>query len=296
MRYVEPIFRPGPTEGNSYLLQVTIGCAHNKCTFCSFFKDKPFHTRPLEEIKEDLRMARQYYPYDPPVFLIDGDATCYTMDKLRPILQEIRKTFPNSPHTNMYARFGDIYKRYTVEDLREMHEELNVKFLYMGMESGSDKVLSDIKKGVTQAEMLEAADRMNKAGIPYNGGVILGLGGIKDSDEHIRESIKVINQMRPVSIGTTMLSLQPGTPLYEDYRNGKFELPTYRDILREERTLIEGIDKGLEIDVWTGGFLPGSNFIRGQFPEDRDKVLRAISQRRITNLLLDQKIMIGGGL
>ena len=295
MRYVEPIFRPGPTEGNSYLLQVTIGCAHNKCTFCSFFKNKPFRTRPLEEIKEDLRMARQVYPYDPPVFLIDGDATCYTMDKLRPILQEIRKTFPNSPHTNMYARFGDIYKRYSVEDLKEM-KELNVKFLYMGMESGSDKVLADIHKGVTQAEMLEAAARMNEAGMPYNGSVILGLGGVKDSEEHIRESIKVINQMRPTSLGTTVLNLQPGTPLFEDYRAGRFELPTYRDILREEQTLLEGIDADMSIEVWTGGFLPGDSFVVGQFPKDRDKVMKAIANRRITNMLLNQKLMIGGGL
>ncbi len=295
MRYVEPIFRPGPTEGNSYLLQVTIGCAHNKCTFCSFFKDKPFRTRPLEEIKEDLRMAREYFPYDPPVFLIDGDATCYTMDKLRPILEEIRKTFPNSPHTNMYARFGDIYKRYSVDDLKEM-KELNVKHLYMGMESGSDKVLADIKKGVTQAEMLEAARRMNEAGMSYNGSVILGLGGIRDSEEHIRESIKVINEMRPASLGTTILNIQPGTPLYEDYRSGKFELPTYRDILREERELLEGIDKDLSIYIWTGGFLPGAGVVNGNFPEDRDRILKAISERRITNRLLDQKLMVGGGL
>ena len=295
MRYVEPIFRPGPTEGNSYLLQVTIGCAHNKCTFCSFFKDKPFRTRPLEEIKEDLRMAREYFPYDPPVFLIDGDATCYTMDKLRPILEEIRKTFPNSPHTNMYARFGDIYKRYSVDDLKEM-KELNVKHLYMGMESGSDKVLADIKKGVTQAEMLEAARRMNEAGMSYNGSVILGLGGIRDSEEHIRESIKVINEMRPASLGTTILNIQPGTPLYEDYKNGKFELPTYRDILREERELLEGLDKDLHIYIWTGGFLPGAGVVNGNFPEDRDRILKAISERRITNRLLDQKLMVGGGL
>lgn len=295
MRYVEPIFRPGPTEGNSYLLQVTIGCAHNKCTFCSFFKDKPFRTRPLEEIKEDLRMARQYFPYDPPVFLIDGDATCYTMDKLRPILQEIRTTFPNSPHTNMYARFGDIYKRYSVDDLKEM-KELNVKFLYMGMESGSDKVLSDIKKSVTQAEMLEAARRMNEAGMPYNGSLILGLGGVKDSEEHIREAIKVMNLMKPTSIGTTILNLQPGTPLYEDYKAGRFELPTYRDILREERELLEGIGRDYPLEVWTGGFLPGAGVVVGNFPEDRDKIMKAISERRITNQLLDQKIMVGGGL
>lgn len=295
MRYVGPVFRPGPTEGNSYLLQVTIGCAHNKCTFCSFFKDKPFRVRPLKEIEEDLKMARAYFPYDPPVFLIDGDATCYTMDKLRPILQKIRETFPNSPHTNMYARFGDIYRRYSVDDLKEM-KELNVKFLYMGMESGSDKVLSDIKKGTTQAEMLEAARRMNEAGISYNGSVILGLGGVKDSEEHIRESIKVINLMKPSAIGAIVLNPQRGTPLYEDVLSGKFELPTYRDILREERELLEGINVDHPIYVWTGGFLPGAGVVDGVFPQDRDRILKQISQRRIMGRILDRKIMMDGGL
>ena len=295
MRYVGPIFRPGPTEGNSYLLQVTIGCAHNQCTFCSFFKEKPFRIRPMKEIEEDLRMARQHFPYDPPVFLIDGDTTCYTMDKLRPILQKIRETFPDSPHTNMYARFGDIYRRYSVDDLKEM-KELNVKFLYMGMESGSDKVLAAIKKGTTQAEMLEAARRMSEAGIAFNGSVILGLGGIKDSEEHIRESIKVINLMKPNSIGTTVLNPQKGTPLYNDVLSGKFELPTYRDILREERMLLEGIHVDTPLYVWTGGFLPGAGVVDGIFPEDRDIIMRKISERRIVDRMLNQKIMMNGGL
>lgn len=177
----------------------------------------------------------------------DGRAeccACCTMDKLRPILQEIRKTFPDSPHTNMYARFGDIYKRYSVDDLKEM-KELNVKFLYMGMESGSDKVLADIKKGVTQEEMLEAGARIREAGIPFN---------------------------------------------------GRFELPTYRDILREERKLLENIGQDYPLEVWTGGFLPGERFIVGNFPEDRDRILKQISERRITNRMLDQKLMVAGGL
>lgn len=295
MRYVEPIFRPGPTEHDSYLLQVTVGCAHNKCTFCSFFKDKPFRTRPMAEIREDLAMARAYFPYDPPVFLIDGDATCYKPSKLVEILEAVRETFPNSPHTNMYARFGDIYRSYSVDDLKALRD-LNVKFMYMGMETGSDKVLADIKKGVTQAQMLDAAARIREAGIPFNGSVILGLGGVADSEEHIRESAKVINEMRPDAIGTTALSLQPGTPLYDDWRAGRFELPTYRDVLREERELLEGIDPDLEIDVWTGGFLPGAGFVRGRFPEDREQVLEAISRRQVANALLDRPLMVGGML
>ena len=216
---------PSPTEWNSYLLQITLGCSHNKCTFCSFFKNKPFRTRPFEEIKEDLQMARAYYKYDPPVFLIDGNATCYSMDKLCPILQEIRKIFLNSPHTNMYARFEDIYKRYSVDDLKEM-KELNVKLLNIGMESGSDKILMDIKKGNMQAEEIEAASRLNEAGLDFTAAVILGLGDIRDSEEHIRETTKVLNIIQPCAVGVMALNPQSGTPLYEDIQSGKFELPT----------------------------------------------------------------------
>ncbi len=293
MRYVEPIVRPGPTEGRSYLLQVCIGCAHNKCTFCSFFKSKPFRTRPLEEIKEDLAMARELFPYDPPVFLIDGDATCYKPERLIAILEEVRRAFPNSPHTNMYGRFADIYRRYSVDDLREL-KRLNVKQLYMGMESGSDKVLADVRKGVTQEQMLEAGARIREAGISFNGGVIYGLGGVTDSEEHIRESVKVINEMRPDSIGNMALSLQPGTPLFDDWRAGRFELPTYRDVLREERQLLEGIDPDLELNVWSGGLIPGGGFVVGDFPKDRERVMKEISSRRIPDALLDQKLMVGG--
>lgn len=295
MRYVEPVYRPGPTEWNSYLLQVTYGCAHNKCTFCSFFKNKPFGTRPLKEIEEDLAMARKYYSYDPPVYLLDGEPTCYTMDKLRPILLAVRETFPNSPHTNMYARFGDIYHHYSVDDLKEM-KELNVKLLNIGLESGSDKVLKDINKGNTQAEILEAARRLNEAGLDFSAGLILGLGGVKDSEEHIRETIKVLNEIRPWGVGIVTLNPQSGTPLYDDIQSGKFELPTYRDILREERELLEGLHFDRESIIWTGGFLPGDGTVVGTFPQDKDKVMKALSERRVVNRLLDQKVMMNGRL
>ena len=295
MRYIEPIYRPGPTEWNSYLLQVTYGCAHNKCTFCSFFKDKPFGIRPFKEIEEDLAMARQYYDYDPPVFLIDGDASCYSMDKLRPILQAVHKTFLDSPHTNMYARFGDIYKNYSVDNLKEM-KEYNVKVLNIGLESGSDKVLSDIKKGNTQAEIIEASRRLNEAGLPFTTGMILGLGGLEDSDEHVRETIKVLNMIQPSAVGLMALNPQTGTPLYDDIVNGKFELPTYRDILREEREILEGLEFDRPSEIWSGGFLPGNEMVRGTIPQEKDKILKALSHRKITNQILDRKIMMNGSL
>ncbi len=295
MRYVEPIFRPGPTESNSYLLQVTIGCSHNLCTFCSFFKNKPFYTRPFEEIVEDLKMARQYYRHDPPVFLLDGQPTYLSMDELRPILEKIQETFPNSPHTNMYARFGDIYKNYTTEDIMEL-KRLNVKQLYTSLESGSDKVLRKIRKGNPQKVIFEAARRLNEAEMNFGGGIILGLGGVEDSEEHVRETIRVLNEIKPTSVGMMTLNPQIGTPLYEDIIKGEFELPTYRDILREEREILEGLEFERPTLIWAGGFLPGSMPITGYFPEDKEKILNAIRMRPFPERLLDEKLMLNGGL
>ncbi len=295
MRYVQPIFRPGPTESESYLLQVTIGCSHNLCTFCSFFKNKPFYTRPFDEIVEDLKMAREFYTHDPPVFLLDGQPTYLSMDELRPILQKIRETFPNSPHTNMYARFGDIYKNYTVEDLKEL-KELNVKHLYTSLESGSDKILRKVRKGNPQKVIFEAARRLHEAEIEFGGGVILGLGGIEDSEEHVSETVRVLNEIQPTSVGFTVLNPQPGTPLYDDLTAGKFELPTYRDILREEREILEGLEFDRSTLIWASGFLPRTMPIVGYFPQDKEKVLEALKNRKFINSILDEKVMVGGGL
>lgn len=296
MRYVEPIYRPGSTESNSYLLQIAMGCAHNQCTFCSFFKEKPFRTRPFHEIEEDLEMARKYFPYDPPVFLIDGEATCYSMDKLRPILQKVHETFPNSPHTNFYARFDDISKRYTVDDLKEM-KSLNVKDLYIGLESGSDKVLAGIKKGVTQAEILDASEKMHEAGIRFGMSMILGLGGVEDSEEHVRETIKVLNAIQPMEgVGLLALNPQYGTPLYDDILNGRFELPTYRQILKEEKEILEGLDFHYPVKVYSGIFMPGNSYVAGVFPDQKNDVLRAVENRRFPENLLDKKVLLNGGL
>ena len=291
MRYEEPICRPGMCELDSYLLQVTIGCAHNKCTFCSFYKKKPFRIRPFTEIKEDLQLARLHYSFDPPVFLIDGNATCYSMDRLRPILQEIQKVFPNSPHTNMYARFSDIYSHYSVTDLKEMRS-LNVRFLYMGMESGSDVVLANVKKGVTQNMIIDSSQRISEAGISFNSSVIFGLGGKINSEEHIKESIKVINQIKPNAVSTTVLCPQKGTPLYNDIIQETFELPTYRDVLREEYMLLDGLVFTQPTLIWTGRFLPGDSVIRAEFPKDKKKVLSAVLNRPVVNTMLDQTIKI----
>lgn len=137
---------------------------------------------------------------------------------------------------------------------------------------------------------------MNEAGLDFTAAVILGLGGIRDSEEHIRETTKVLNIIQPCAVGVMALNPQSGTPLYEDIQSCKFELPTYRDILREEHQLLEGLEFDRPSEIWTGGFMPGNSMIKGVFPKDKEEIFSALDQRTIVNRMLDQKIMLNGGL
>lgn len=295
MRYKGNMFLPGPTESGSYVLQVTMGCAHNKCTFCSFFKDKPFEVRPYEEIEEDIMMARSYYKHVPSVFLADGNATCLSMDRLRPILKKIKEVFPESAHTNMYGTFKDVYRK-TVDELREM-KEFGVEFIYTGLESGSDIVLSEIKKGYTAKEAIIAGQKLNEAGIGFGSGAILGLGGIKHSHDHVKESIRVMNELNAPAIGLLVLNPQTGTPLFDDIQSEAFELPTYRQIFWEEAEILKGLQVKRPTFVYSGGFLPNIQVITGNLPDDREHIIKQLKNRtKEASQWLDRKIMLNGHL
>ncbi|MDO5294792.1 MAG: radical SAM protein, partial [bacterium] len=293
MNYEGQIYIPGRAESQSLILQVTLGCSHNKCTFCSFFKDKPFRVKSYEQIEQDILEARKLYPYVPSVFLADGDVVCLSMDRLRPILLKIREVFPEADHVNMYGNFRDVYRK-SVEELKEL-KELGVKMIYTSLESGSDKVLSDIKKGVTSEQIIEASRKLDEAGILYSSNIILGLGGVADSDEHVEESIHLINEMNSYGTGCMILNPQSGTPLYEDIQSGKFELPTYRQILEEERRVLTGIKPEKQIYVYSGGFLPGLQVFVGNLPEDHDIMMQVLKNREnINSHILDQKLRMNG--
>jgi radical SAM superfamily enzyme YgiQ (UPF0313 family) len=295
MRYEGNIFTPGSAESQSYILQVTMGCAHNKCTFCSFFKDKPFRVRPYNEIEEDIMAARSYFKHVPSVFLADGNVTCLSMDKLRPILKKIKEVFPESKHTNMYGSYKDIYRK-TVEELREM-KELGVSFIYTGLESGSNIVLSDIKKGYTAEEAIIAGKKIAEAGIGFSSGAILGLGGVKNSEDHVKESIRVMNEINATGVGIMVLNPQAGTPLYDDIKSGEFELPTYRQIFKEEAEILKGLDIKHPTFVYSGGFLPNNKVMAFNLPEDREYMLEMLEKRNEEFAeLLDEKIRVNGSL
>lgn len=298
MRYEGKIFRPGPNESGSYLLQVTMGCSHNKCRFCNFYKDKPFRVRPFEEIEEDLLMAKKYYGSVSRIFLCDGDPLCLSMDRLRRILTKIKEVFPESEYTRMYGTFRNAIRK-TADDFRELRE-LGVDKIYSSLESGSDIVLDKIQKGITADEAVEAAERMDEAGISYGSTVILGLGGTEYSEEHIRGTIETLNRIRPTHWGFTVLRPQFDSPLYEDILNGDFELPTYRQIFHEEQSIFRGVDFYLngKASRFVGGFfLPGNGIVGGDLPEERGNILKVMENRENQyRMILDQQIAVGGTL
>lgn len=230
MRYQGKIYRP-PFEADGLLLQVTLGCTHNKCTYCDMYKSKKFKIRPFEEIEEDLIMAKNAYNSVPSVFLMDANALSLSMNRLRPVYHKIRELFPEVGHINTYARYSDILRK-SQEDLLEL-KNLGLSCLTVGMESGSDTVLKKIKKGFASEDILKASAMLKSAGIKQFTSVMLGIGEISGSYEHTTESIRLLNKIEPVGIGLSAVIPQEKTPLYEEIENGLFELPTWEVVYNE---------------------------------------------------------------
>jgi radical SAM superfamily enzyme YgiQ (UPF0313 family) len=153
MRYEGMIYRP-PSEARSYLLQVTVGCSHNRCRFCSMFKEKKFHVRPMEDILDDIDMARKYYRYVNKIFLCDGDALCLSTSKLLTILDRIAEVFPECERVGVYGSPKDVLRKR--DDELQTLKEHGLDIIYIGAESGSDIVLKQIDKGATREEIITA--------------------------------------------------------------------------------------------------------------------------------------------
>lgn len=273
MRYEGDIYRP-PGEWKSYLLQATVGCSNNTCTFCGMYRDKKFRVRPMADILEDISMAKSCYGDVRRVFLCDGDAIIMPTDDLIAILDTLYATFPSLEKVTTYAGPRSTLAK-TPEELKRLREH-GLARAYLGVETGSDALLRKVKKGVDARQMLEAGTRLREAGMDLWVMILLGLGGREGSEQHILDTAAMMNEMRPRHLSALTLTLCPGTELYADYRAGKFQPITPVDSLREARLLVEK----LEVDPLHFTCDHASNYVplKGSLPEDREDFLARLDR------------------
>lgn len=274
MRYEGDIYRP-PGEWKSYLLQATIGCSNNTCTFCGMYLDKKFHIRPIADILEDIRMAKAYYGDVERVFLCDGDAIIMRTQELLTILEALYRAFPSLQRVTTYAGPRSTLAK-TPEELRTLREA-GLTRAYLGVETGCDALLKQVKKGVDAAQMLEAGVRLREAGMDLWVMVILGLAGTGEpSRRHMLDTAAMMNEMKPRHLSALTLTLDPGTELYRDYRAGRFHPITPRESLLEAKLLLEN----LTVDPLHFTCNHASNYLplKGGLPEDRDRFLAMLDR------------------
>lgn len=273
MHYEGNIIRP-PSEANSILLQVTVGCSHNKCTFCGTYTGERFKIKKDAVILDDIEFAAEYCKNQNRLFICDGDALIIPQKRLVPILEAIQEKLPWVTRIGLYANTKSI-KMKTETELKQLRE-LGVKIAYMGLETGDDFTLEKIKKGADSARMIEMGKKIRAAGIKLSVTVLIGIAGRKRSLVHAEETGRVLSAIDPEYVGALSLMLIPGTALYKDHENGNFDLITPDEMLRELGTMIAAtnMSSGLFHANHASNYLP----IRAMMPDDKEKTLALISK------------------
>ena len=272
MRYEGKLYRP-PSEAHSYILQATIGCSWNKCTYCDMYRDKSFRIRDLAETLQDVTSAGAAYGNSvEKVFVADGDALIMPLEQWLPILETCRKSFPNLRQVSCYAMATNLLEK-TAEELRTLREH-GLDLLYIGPESGDDAVLKRIAKGSTFDDHVAAAHRAKAAGMKMSAIFLLGAGGKERTDEHALASARLATAMDPEYMAALTLTVVPDTPLATLERRGRFELPDIHGLLGELRTFVAEASptNALFRTNHASNYLP----IGGRLPFDRDRILEII--------------------
>ncbi len=272
MRYYGDVYRP-PSEAYSLIVQITYGCSHNTCAFCIMYKTKKFTIRPMDEILEDLRQAAASYGENVRrVFLADGDALIRKTDDLILILDEINRLFPNKERVTSYASPASLLIK-SAQELKSLKEH-GLEMVYLGLESGSDKVLKLVNKGYTEEQIVEAGCKAREAGMALSVTAVSGLGSHELSSEHAVMTAEAFSKMKPEYIGLLTLDIMPGTPMYDWVKDGSFKLLNPIEVLEETRLMVENIDSDGSIfrANHASNYLP----LKGTFNKDRDAVLKQI--------------------
>ncbi len=275
MHYTGTIYRP-PFEARSLLLQVTTGCSHNRCSFCTMYRDEHFSVEPLEQVEEDLKEAREYVPNVTRVFLENGDPFALSFDRLEKIAVMIRAYLPKVETIAMYASIKNVIGK-TDEELRRLRS-LGINELNIGVESGLDEALSYMNKGYTASQAVQELSRLKAAGMDYGANIILGCAGAERRHENAAATAKLLNETEPYLIFTGTIHADPGCPLYEEMEKGRFVESTFGEYLDEEEELLELLDLK---DCYLFGLHP-SNIVRmhGNLPEDKETMLKMLRKKR----------------
>jgi radical SAM superfamily enzyme YgiQ (UPF0313 family) len=270
MKYEGTIIRP-PSEAESLILQITVGCSHNRCTFCPTYKAQRFRIKTFQEIREDIDEAAQFGWAIERVFLADGDALIVPQPRLMEIMEYLKEKLPRLRRVGIYANAKGVLKK-TQDELREL-KEAGLGIIYLGVESGDQVVLDRVKKGATYERLLQAGRMVKEAGIKLSVTVLLGIGGRERSREHAVATGRILTEMDPNYVGALSVMIVPGTPLYKEQAQGRFVLPTPFELIEELRMMIAHTDMhGLFFSNHASNYLP----LKARMPKDKEGTLRLI--------------------
>ena len=267
------IYRP-PSEADSLILQVTVGCSYNRCTFCGAFQGKSFRIKSFDEVREDIDEVSSYGERIRRIFLADGDALVIPQNKLLRILGYLRSKIRGLERVGIYANARDILKK-GPEELEALKEE-GLGIIYLGLESGNLEVLERIKKNASIAQMIQAAERVKEAGIVLSVTVILGLGGVEGSRAHAEDTGKILSEMDPDFVGALSLMVVPGTPIEREIESGRLVLPSPFGLIEELGIMIENchFKNCFFASNHASNYLP----VRIRMPEEKEEALKRIRE------------------
>ncbi len=274
MRYYGTVVRP-PSEADSYILQVTFGCSHNRCAFCGTYLDKPFRARPVDDVLEDVALARERLPETRRVFLADGNGLVLSTARLVGILDALGAAFPLLRRVGIYANARDLLEKSDADLAMLCRKKLEL--VYLGLESGSDEVLQRIGKGATAADMVGAVHKAKRAGMRVSVIALLGLGGPELSCRHAEETGRVVSAMDPHYLSMLTLMLVPGTELHEQWQSGTFQLMEPEDLLCELRRIVthlSDLSRCIFRTNHASNYLP----LAGTLSRDKERLLTTLDQ------------------
>lgn len=282
MQYEGSVYRP-PSESGSLIIQATIGCSHNGCTFCPMYWDKKFKMRSFEEIYRDLQEARRENPRAERIFLADGDALCMATNKLLPILGAVSAIFPECSRVGIYGRAENILRK-TDEELLELRQA-GLGIIYLGAESGSAEVLKRVNKGETPQDMVAAVRRAENAGIRVSVTFISGLGGRELLEEHAVQTGKMIGDMGASFVGLMTLMIAPGSSLSADIQSGKFEPLNMQEVMKELELILQNANCEKDC-VIRSNHASNRLVLKGTLPADKQRLLN-----QVQSAMKDEKML-----